>query len=780
MDSQVQVEQAQPQQRMSDEQRQYITFTDTTVDTKLLATAGSGKTFCIIQHLLYLIRNNVYTPKELVMLTFSKNARDDFVLKLKRAQATEIIKQNVCTIDAFAWRLLGASAKQIDVSILSYTFMLELEEHDTHELLTRYPTLGNIRAIFIDEAQDLNETQYRLLVALKTKFPITLHFVGDPNQNIFQFRQSSDKYLVRHEAVTFNLTCNYRSYGHIVEFCSFLRPYNVTDVTYQAPKSGKLDVLFYSYQDSISFENYLLSVIYMFKGKRIPLHRCAILAPTRGYLRDANGLTKYKGLCYISNLLFKHEIPFQQFYNDSGPGGEDEDALKLRYKPVKEHINLMTYTASKGLEWDYVIIIDANAHLITRKDYTQEKYNAEKYLLYVACSRPRKNLIIFTKSKYTNPWFKLIPEDKYKVSRICQHHFEFYDPSKLFEKSSNTDPMLQDPDQLNPKANVFSLVRQLPEETLYKLSKLFEGRVQTTAIPMFSRGCLIDQPGASITTSSWNLTFPDHRKSFMSKFMEHMMYVYMTGEPQHDSPLLLDIRNVITRTHILPCHNEFVIHWYFTNRSSMTWALYHMTKSELHPRITQFIESRFDPEVPFDAYTLVDTYYDAFISSNRPKIERVFNAYKEDPTHIEHVFFLSLATYAIQSTHYFYIQQHQVIAEQTIASTDTQHTLDVMRAFCENNTQYELSNINPVITNRNLFGKADCKFGETLVKMKFSAGMGLKDVLAMTLLEMLHQIDAPHPTCEFLILNLFSGYIHKCIVSLNEEERERMYLWVTA
>jgi superfamily I DNA/RNA helicase len=148
----------------------------------------------------------------------------------------------------------------------------------------------------------------------------------------------------------------------------------------------------------------------MFQNKKIPLHKVAILAPTRGYLKITKGISKYKGLCDISNLLFKHNIPFKQFYNDSSSLMSMEDPPvsvgKISYKIAMGHVNLMTYTASKGLEWDYVIIIDANAHLISFNDYDVDKFNAEKYLLYVACSRPRKNLIILSKDCFTNPWFK--------------------------------------------------------------------------------------------------------------------------------------------------------------------------------------------------------------------------------------------------------------------------------------------------------------------------------------------------------------------------------------
>ena len=60
---------------------------------------------------------------------------------------------------------------------------------------------------------------------MKEKLNIIINLVGDPNQNIYQFRSSSDKYLMEFEAKTFYLTCNFRSYKSIINFSKYLRPY---------------------------------------------------------------------------------------------------------------------------------------------------------------------------------------------------------------------------------------------------------------------------------------------------------------------------------------------------------------------------------------------------------------------------------------------------------------------------------------------------------------------------------------------------------------------------
>lgn len=734
----------------SSEQDAYIRY-EGLDDTKLLATAGSGKTFCIIHHIIHLLRAGVYKPGEIIVLTFSKNARDDFVHKVRKAKLEGLPYGNILTIDAFAYRLLGKDVTiQTDVSILSYTLMLTLEDPatSTEQLLARFPRLQGIRCIFIDEAQDLNETQYRLLVALKTRCTASLNFIGDPNQNIFQFRRSSDKYLVNHRARVFHLTKNFRSCGHIVEFCSFLRPYNSVEITYAQPRRS-LDITFYAYDTTNTFENFLLSVLYMFQGKKIPLHKCAILAPTRGYLRDPQGLSKYKGLCYISNLLFTHNIPFKQFYSDTGV---DEGVTKMHYKPVPGALNLMTYTSSKGLEWDYVIIVDANAHLITRRDYTRDKYNAEKYLLYVACSRPRKNLIIFTKRKHANPWFKFVPEDKYKVARICQHNFDFFDTSKLFV--GGTDTTL-----VNKKTSIQTAIAALDEPDLYRISELLSGFTTRSV-----RHTMYDIANDDI----WRPHCNESMTKLLVRFFEHMFHVY-TGSGPLTQSILVDVVNVVNQTNIILCNNEFVIQWYFANRAAFTWESWDTEKNKLHPSIVNFVDSYLDREIPFNAFTLVDKFYDTLVISCRPMIIHVLDSYTTNPKNIHNAFYLTLVAYAIQNTHYFYIKQVDTF-EKEILNEANLEVVALMERFCRD--EITIVDRLKVFSSDTLHGRADLILSDIEIgKFVFASEVALRDIISIVALAALSPVTPK--LCS--VFNLQSG-IHTTfdLSELNEDVKAQV------
>ncbi|RLC09637.1 MAG: hypothetical protein DRI57_21765, partial [Deltaproteobacteria bacterium] len=72
----------------------------------------------------------------------------------------------------------------------------------SHSLLVSYPKTAALYrrsffAICIDEAQDLNNAQYQILLALADEDLTNIMMVGDPNQSIFHFNGSSPDYMDR-------------------------------------------------------------------------------------------------------------------------------------------------------------------------------------------------------------------------------------------------------------------------------------------------------------------------------------------------------------------------------------------------------------------------------------------------------------------------------------------------------------------------------------------------------------------------------------------------------
>lgn len=112
------------------------------------------------------------------------------------------------------------------------------------EELKQNTDLTIYKTIFIDEAQDLNSTQFIILSSLKSKLNISLNLIGDPNQNIYQFRKSTDKYLREFSAEEFLLTVNFRSHKNIVDFSKALRPIQ-THIKAHKPSLDILPILYF-------------------------------------------------------------------------------------------------------------------------------------------------------------------------------------------------------------------------------------------------------------------------------------------------------------------------------------------------------------------------------------------------------------------------------------------------------------------------------------------------------------------------------------------------------
>ena len=146
---------------LTDEQQLYIEY-EKNDHTRLIACAGSGKTRTIIEKINNCIKNDKYKSENILMLTFSRFTRDDFLNKIKKYNATYIDTKQVKTIDSFAKSLIDTD-NEIDVSLLSYRFMKYLEQTSNEDLLQN-KKLTIIKSIYVDEAQDLNEIQFNIFI----------------------------------------------------------------------------------------------------------------------------------------------------------------------------------------------------------------------------------------------------------------------------------------------------------------------------------------------------------------------------------------------------------------------------------------------------------------------------------------------------------------------------------------------------------------------------------------------------------------------------------------
>ncbi len=117
--------------------------------------------------------------------------------------------------DAYQEALRASGAYDYDDILLDLLRLLEADTAVREQVRVRFPYL------LIDEFQDLNAAQYRLVLQLAGE-GAGLMAIGDPDQAIYSFRGASPDYFVHlrdrfSDTQLFHLGANYRSQGHIVE-----------------------------------------------------------------------------------------------------------------------------------------------------------------------------------------------------------------------------------------------------------------------------------------------------------------------------------------------------------------------------------------------------------------------------------------------------------------------------------------------------------------------------------------------------------------------------------
>ncbi|MBI1268152.1 MAG: RecQ family ATP-dependent DNA helicase [Cryomorphaceae bacterium] len=181
------------------------------------AGPGSGKTRVLVHKLASLLLMEDVKHEQLLMLTFSRAAATEFKKRLIGLVGGAANFIEIRTFHAFCFDLLG-KVGTLDKSDQIIRDTVEKIRNKEVELSRITKTV-----LVIDEAQDMNEDEYSLVVALmELNEEMRVIAVGDDDQNIFAFRGASSKYLVQfiqqNGAVKHELLENYRSTKNIVEY----------------------------------------------------------------------------------------------------------------------------------------------------------------------------------------------------------------------------------------------------------------------------------------------------------------------------------------------------------------------------------------------------------------------------------------------------------------------------------------------------------------------------------------------------------------------------------
>ena len=210
----------------------------------VLAGPGSGKTKVIVHRVAYLVRIKGVPASGILVLAYNRAAAFEIRERLYALLGTSARAVLVLTYHALALRLTGRSLLHSDGSETLFSEVLK----EATQLLTgsveipglesdalRDSLLAGYRYILVDEYQDIDQDQYALIAALAGRTldrdeQLSLMAVGDDDQNIYAFRQTSNEFIRRfaedYKASQAFLVHNYRSTQNIITASNRLIAHN--------------------------------------------------------------------------------------------------------------------------------------------------------------------------------------------------------------------------------------------------------------------------------------------------------------------------------------------------------------------------------------------------------------------------------------------------------------------------------------------------------------------------------------------------------------------------
>jgi len=181
------------------------------------AGPGSGKTRVLVHKLASLLLVEDVKHEQLLMLTFSRAAATEFKRRLIGLVGNAANFIEIKTFHSYCFDLLGkiGTLEKSDAILKTTVEKIKGREVEASRITKT--------VLVIDEAQDMSEEEFELIAALiERNEDMRVIAVGDDDQNIYEFRGSSSRYLEHfitvNQAFKHELVENFRSKNNLVEF----------------------------------------------------------------------------------------------------------------------------------------------------------------------------------------------------------------------------------------------------------------------------------------------------------------------------------------------------------------------------------------------------------------------------------------------------------------------------------------------------------------------------------------------------------------------------------
>ncbi len=261
------------------------------------------------------------------------------------------------------------------------------------------------RHLFVDEMQDVNPAQFRLLTAMLADEP-DLFVVGDPNQSVYGFNGADPTLLDRlpellRGTAVLRLDENHRCTPQIVAVATaVLRDGGAfgagSDVL--PPRTTRIDGPVPAVVSHGSDEDEAAWVAARAKMSRTPGRRWSSIA----VLTRTNAQ-----LAKVQAAMDAARVPSMIAGADLGPASDlraegarrrhgehdDDDPVSAEDPVARDHVVLTTFHRAKGLQWPTVFVLGLGAGLMPiASAQTPAAIDEERRLLYVALTRSEEEL----------------------------------------------------------------------------------------------------------------------------------------------------------------------------------------------------------------------------------------------------------------------------------------------------------------------------------------------------------------------------------------------------
>ena len=185
----------------------------------VIAGPGSGKTRVFVHKLASLLLLEDIKSEQLLMLTFSRAAATEFKSRLIKLIGNPAYYVDIKTFHSYCFDLLGTLGEEseFDKVVPKAIEMIENDEVEVNKIAKS--------VIVIDEAQDMDANEYKLLqLLINRNEDMRVIIVGDDDQNIYEFRDSSSEYMSYfikdYVAKRYEMLTNYRSTKRVVDLAN--------------------------------------------------------------------------------------------------------------------------------------------------------------------------------------------------------------------------------------------------------------------------------------------------------------------------------------------------------------------------------------------------------------------------------------------------------------------------------------------------------------------------------------------------------------------------------